>query len=487
LSLGTLDPHQILVGDLATHSPTVSYYPLALHLSAAVVAGLTGASVSAVLTIGYVLASSVVLPLGIYVLSRRLFAGIPFVPGMAAVILAGMPLYPHGVIVWGGITTLIGMSMLLPVVEAAWLSSADSSYIRSGGLLGVACFGLFTTHNSELIAAAVIAFLLVLGGWREMSRERRRHQLISWALSVALFAALIAPQLSALAEGSTERSGLAAQAPRIGSVAVLILVVLNALVLLFAVPGAVVAFRRKWARGWLWSLAAVAAIGLIAELRIPGLVLLTSPWYSSPSRILYLWAYFGASYAAVGVVLGLPVLSEILSRRFAVRPSIAAVLGPAIAAIAFLAAAIVPGEHVASLAYAQSSLIGPDQRAGFGWLARHTASGDRVLNDFSDGSGWMGTLAGVTPVFQTKVSQTNETENPWGDRWYLLTHASNLSDDIQARDAVRQWRVKYVYVNGRYFYAKSNGLLDASRLSASPAYRRVWARGTVTIFEVVSA
>jgi len=102
LRLGTLDPHQVLAGDLATGNPTSHYYPLALHLVTALISGVTGAPVSAVLTVGYVLAASVLLPMGMFVLTRRLLAQLPLAAPVASVIAASFPWFPHSVVIWGG-------------------------------------------------------------------------------------------------------------------------------------------------------------------------------------------------------------------------------------------------------------------------------------------------------------------------------------------------------------------------------------------------
>jgi hypothetical protein len=227
-------------------------------------------------------------------------------------------------------------------------------------------------------------------------------------------------------------------------------------------------------------------MGMIAEFRIPGLLILTAPWYTSPSRISYLWAYFGATYAALGVVFGLKVLADLLIRRFAIRRSAAVGAGSFVVASAFIAAAVVPSERVASRAYTENSLIGSDQRAAFAWLARRTPAGDRVLNQFADGSAWMGPLSGVTPLFQAAVDEGPGMSEIWGDRWYLLTHAADLGSDSRAQEAVRKWRIRYVYLNDRHFFEARADLLSASAISSSPAYKQVWSRAGVTIFQVVT-
>ena len=140
---------------------------------------------------------------------------------------------------------------------------------------------------------------------------------------------------------------------------------------------------------------------------------------------------------------------------------------------------------MAAAGYRSNSLIGPDQRAGFDWLASRVGPGGRVLNDFSDGSGWMATLDRVTPVFAVKPDPPPlDPQTVWGDRWYLLTHAGSLSTDPRAKAAARKWAVRYVYINDKSF-GQLGRRLSAHVLSKSSAYQQVWKRGAVTIFAIV--
>jgi len=98
----------------------------------------------------------------------------------------------------------------------------------------------------------------------------------------------------------------------------------------------------------------------------------------------------------------------------------------------------------------------------------------------------MQTLDDVTPVFPTHMDTLpTPPESVWGDRWYLLTHASSLGSDPRAQAAARTWNIRYVYVNSQYF---SDGAVELSAvaLSRCSAYQQVWHKGTVTIFKIVN-
>ena len=487
LTLGTLDPHKILTGDLATGTPAVHYYPLALHLISALIAGVTGAPVNAVLTVGYVLFASVLLPVGIFVLTRRMFPQLPAAAGVAAVLSTTFPWFPYQPIFWGAVPTIVAMSCVPAAVDAVWRPRADGPAVAVGLALGVAGYGVFTTHNSELLTIGLYGLLLTWAGRRSFATGERRRLFTTWAAGVALILILTAPQLPQLLAGAQERTRILDRGSHSNSDSVwaFLLVVGNPLILLFAVLGLVIAVSRRWCPGWLWALLATAALGASTATTSRILADVTAPWYASLLRISYMFSYFEAVYGAIGVlVLGRAVVA-LLTRKRLVRPRLAM---PTV--IAFLTAvtavAVVPeAVYVASLGYRTNSLIGPDQRAGFAWLSAHVEPGERVLNQFSDGSGWMQTLDDVTPVFATTTNQeVIPPESVWGDRWYLLTHAGSLSTDPRAQAAARTWDVRYVYVNGRSFFGIPGGQLSAATLSRSSAYQEVWHRGTVTIFEI---
>lgn len=488
--LGTLAPSKILTGDLPTGDPASHYYPLALHVQAAMVARMTGADVNTALTVGYVLASSIVLALGAYVLTRRVFPNHPDAAWVAAALSVTFPYWPHSVPAWGGVPVIIAMSEVPAAVDAAWRRREDGAAWANGVVLAVAGYGLFQEHNTELVAVGLFALILVAAD-RAAWRESGRLVLRSWLVGVALLAALLAPLLPALRRGASEATnflGAGATASTTTTahptVADWVLIAGNPLVIVLAIAGAWHALRRRAAAGWFLCGAAAVVLWLLCLVHVPVLKEATVPWYSNALRVSYLFSYFECSFGAVGAVLIAAALARRWRRRLDVREQIAGMLPATLLALLAIPLLVLPAVGLARYAYQKGSLVGADQRAGFGYLARHVAPGDRVLNQSDDASGWMETLDRVTPLFAVKANVVPlDPERTWGDRWYLVTHAAQLATDQRAQAAARTWRVTYVYVNTRIF-PNNHALLDPKALSASPAYREVWHRGTVTIFAV---
>jgi hypothetical protein len=491
LQLGTLDPHQVLAGDLASEKPTSNYYPLALHLTTALISGITHAPVSAVLTVGYVLAASVLLPLGMFVLTRRLLPQLPMAAPVSAVIAASFPWFPHGVVIWGGIPLIFAMSQVPAGIDAVWRRDRDGPPLAVGLVLGFAGYGLFQEHNSELVTVCLFGAVLAFADRGARITGEGHRLLRTWAVAGGLFAMLVLPVLPQLIKGANDASSflgngtLSSSQNTSTSWLAVVLVVGNPLITLLAIAGLVVSISRRWCPGWIWSLVITAVLVAGAALSAPVLTTLTAPWYSSWGRISYWLVYFEAVFGAVGVVLLVPKAIAAVSRRNLERPQLAAPLVVAVLGLIGLAFVLPFSAGLVASGYHESSLNGPDQRAAFTWLAAHTRPDDRVLNQFSDGSGWMETLDRVSPLFATKADTSPVSpQQGWGDRWYLLTHAGSLATDTRAQQAAERWHVRYVYLNTHVFDGHESQL-SLSSLSRSPAYRQVWRRGTVTIFQVM--
>lgn len=480
LTLRTIDPSTVLAGDLATRSPTDRYYPLALHVTTAMISGATGVPVNAVLTVGYVLAAAVVLPLGVYVLARRVLPERPVVAGLAALMSTTLPWFPFSPVVWGGVALIVGMALVPAVLDATCRPDQDCSGVMSGGvLLGLTWYGLFSTHNSEVVTVELFGVVFALVG----RTYRERRLLAHWAGAGVVTMMMLAPQIPALIAGANERSAAQGNGPTgTLSASVIVLGASNLLVLPIALYGLVIAVRRRTCIACVWAVPAVALLCLAASGVLGPLRLLTTPYYSSAVRISYNFGYLETIFAALGLAaIGTSLLRHVSERR----TSTVALRWVAALAVALMAGLDLSGDVAfVSTAYRADSLVGPDQRAAFAWLAAHTAPRARVLNQFDDGSGWLSTLDAVAPVFATKANAPYPDPSvAWGDRWYLLTHAGALATDQRAQAVIRRWDVQFVYVNARRFGLQQE-LLSAAALSKSPAYHLVWQRGTVTVFEV---
>jgi hypothetical protein len=498
LRSGSLDNERILASDLVSRTPAGSYYPLALHVVAALLAALTGSPVSTVLTVSYVLAAAVVLPIGTFALTRRLCPQLPLAAGVAAILSVSFPWFPYGPIIWGGIPTIIAMSQVPAVVDALVRRAVDGRTVPTGIVTAVAGYAMFQEHNPELITSGLFAFLIGATTVRAMAPVHRRRLLRGWATTACVVLALVAPLTGRLVSGANARSAVLGNAgtssikgvgratsllPDSGSLVANL--IFSPMVLLFALIGFVVAVPRRWCRGLGWCVAAAIALFAGTLTKIPVLTTFTLPWYRAALRVSYLFSYGEVIYGAVGMVVvgaGAVAFASRIRWGHARRLTTALV---SVAAIAVAATEIPWAAYLVDRAYRHSSLIGPDQRSAFSWLGRHVPPGQRVLNQFSDGSGWMDVLDTVTPLFATTPDDGNDPAALWGERLYLLNHAGNLATDRRAQRAAKVWHVTYAYVNGRIFDGNQAPRLTDRKLAASPAYRRVWRQGSVSIFEIV--
>jgi len=421
------------------------------------------------------------------VFSRRVVPDRDDVAGIAALIAGTFAWFPFAPVLWGGLPTIVAMCQVPAVVDALWRKRDDGGWYPVGALVAVAIVGLVEEHSTEAVAVALFSVVLTASGWRAMPLRERRAIRNTWGVGTGVGAGLLVPAVPELARGLGERVDYLG-----GGTAVLehgrwLYTIGNPVIAACAVVGIAIALRRSPRTPLLWCMLASALVFGLAFIDSPATRAVTVPWYSSPARVSYLVVYFEAIFAAVTIASLLTRLRERAAPGSDLRPTSRVAMSAALmatGAVAILPASFESAAFVRA-AYAGASPVGPDQRAGFAWLAGHVTAADRVLNEFVDGSGWMETLDDVHPVFATDP-ETLPIVNPqtqWGDRWYLLTHAAQLANDARAQAAARRWDVRYVYVNttriGGY-----PARLSVTALRASPAFREVWHRGDVTIFRV---
>ena len=458
LATHSVDPSQVLVGDVVTGQQLWSFYPLALHAVAAVVASLgipAGTAVNAV----WVSIAALALPLGMFALARRTFPSVPRAAAVVALLAALLPAMPTAQLDWGGLAVVAGLALAPAVVdETIGLLDPLEIDVREellGGLaLGLAVVGMFFTHSAELATVVVVVLCLLLGDRALRPALRRwREALIPGAVAAAALVLVTLPWVGDLRSGAGERYLIAASHDVEGATLVSKLLFYSVgpvpvawLVGALAVLGAVTAWRRG-AAGWLWLAGVVALLSVAVGLSLPGSALLSAPWYSNLNRTALMLAYPTAALAGVGTWWLASRIASLVPARGR-RPVGALVVAVPVVA---LLATIVP---LASRAYAEvdehgagRSLATADAIDSWGWLAAHVSPGERVLNEFSDGSGWMYAVSGLSPVFPQKL----ETWQLTGDAAYLLEHAADVATDPKARAAAEALDVHYAYLGPRHF------------------------------------
>ena len=468
IATASVDPSQVLVGDVGGHASATTFYPMALHVLASV---LPSSSVGTSLDVALAAVTSVALPLGMFVLGRRTFATARRAPLAVAAVAVAASTYPTGPTFWGGFPLIAAMALVPALVDAvAGLVQPSSTPVPApvpwwrGAVLGVATAGLFFTQSSTVVTAAMLALCVVAGArWQGGHRLELHAALRPLGIAVVAFAALLLPWAGAIGD----RARLVTDVPTVDADSGAVLVSLVTTVLgpastlvlgLVLVPlGVVVALRRSQGAGWLVFAGWVAALSVLVGFGLPGGAALTSPWYSELLRTRLNLVYPSAAFLGVGVWwlaravarrLGpAPVDDPRLARAVPVVLALAVIALPALGLLSVAATALLRANFAGGDGFRSGgSLATPDARASWAWLRDHSRAGEQVLNQFADGSTWMYAEDGLAPVYLARPTLPLD-----GDAGYLMTHAASVTADPKAAAAARALHVRFAYAGDRLF------------------------------------
>jgi hypothetical protein len=161
----TLDAEVVLAESPTNLAPAASYYPLTMHTQIAVAHRLTGVSVGELLLAAAMVAGGLWLPLGGFLLARRLVPDRPEVAGMAALIAVSAAVFPYQPMWWGGITLVVGLSLVPGTLAVVlWVTSGrsqvrpsatDSAPARAA-VAAAAVAGTVVVHPSQLALLVVL-------------------------------------------------------------------------------------------------------------------------------------------------------------------------------------------------------------------------------------------------------------------------------------------------------------------------------------------
>ncbi|MEP6696702.1 MAG: DUF6541 family protein [Pseudonocardiales bacterium] len=497
LRLGHLEPAHVAVGDVLSEHPSTTYYPLAMHLATAMASGASGVPVGTVLDVLVIGLAAVALPVGIFVINRRLFPSVPFAAPAAALLAVAFPAFPYFPAYWGGLTMIAAIALVPAVVDAMVGTAQDSGVLPGAALLGLAWAGLFTLHVTELLTVAVIAVpLALLPRWPARAWAHFTGTAVRWLIGALGAGAVVATQFGRFVRDAHQRRDVARLLPvdsrhaahdvttaflGTASTARTVITVLFAL-------GVLAALSRLWSTGWLLATMLFAGLAYLSAMRTGLGDALSAPWYGRWDRVVINLLFFVATFAGLGaavLIRGATVLARRVPLPLTRRGvGLAGALPAVLVAVLALAPEYQASSRQVSYGFRSASLAGPDERAAYAWLAAHNRPGDRVLNDITDGSGWMYALDGVPPVFAMATHAYPPAA--WGDRLYLRTNAGHLDTDLRARRAADAWHVRYAYVGPRLFPGR-RPLIDVTALEGSRAWRKVYDHRGALIFERVGS
>jgi hypothetical protein len=493
---GSTDASEIVVSDPRGRSRAADYYPLSLHASLAVAASLTGTEPADLLTGAVILMGAVVLPCGLFALTRRVVPREPLAAGFAAVLAALFSMFPYKPIGWGGITLIVGVA-LLPAVAVLLERTVTRRLTVASGLLAALCvMSVLAVHNSQVPILGVLVGLLLLEAaafarsWRLLGEALVRLVVVGAGALV-----LFAPTLLSFAGGVSERSdfrdtGLVPLDFILGQLITLHAYVPSSqgwLALLAVIGAGVLVWRHQVA--WVVGAAGVFFVIVAAAVSDSGLVgTLTFAWYRQPERIAYYLVYFVPVLAGVGVAVACTSVAALVARG---RPKLAWVL-PVTAVVALGVIALVGGTNAARVnrdlvttSYTQNAPVGPAEVAAFHWIADHASDRDLVLTDGNtDGSVWMYSFADANPLFAAYPQRDSPfRDQSVKDRDYVREHIAELGHNPRLSRLLRRYGIHYVYFGDRTFQGADHQIA-LSALRDTPGLTEVYSRGGAHVFRI---
>ncbi len=503
LHSSSVDVSKVVVSDANGTHAVASFYPLAMHASAATAVRLTGADIGRVLLVFDIVFASVVLPLGMFVLARFFAPRVPLVAGFTSVAAASFSLFPYASIGFGDVPLVVGMALapitVVLVTRALMVDDDDERKRVPVAQLSAAALTIFTAlavHSSQVPLILALVTLVVL----ERAWRRGSFGLVARAVPRALVAGvaalvLFAPTLTRLATGVSERSSVTLTTHRSLGIAFGRLVTLQPpqattrqtlLAALAFVGAAVWLLRRRPA--WVLGYALVLGMTLLVWVSNGPLSrLLGVPWYRSSVRLDFNQAFFVSFFA--GVALGYAVDAVVRRRGGNTRSTLWVA---SLSALVVFAAAIGYNGQRDSVSLLRRSFtvdarVTPASLAAFRWLHDHSRDDDVIVNDINaDGSLWMYAFRRLHPLFAIKpIFSDRAAVGDWNDRLYLLDHLDELGSNSRADTFGTRYRARWVYFDEAVFGLFHHRLhLDA--LMHNKNLQLVFERGTVHVFRIVT-
>ena len=493
---GSIDTGEVVVSDTRGDSAAANYYPLAMHAAVAVAAQVTGADVAELLTALVIMMGALVVPCGLYALTRRVVPDIPLAAGLAALLAMLFTVYPYKPIGWGGLTLLVGVA-LLPGVVVLVDRLIRRPLTWAGGVLGALCvMAVLALHNSQMpMLALLVAVLLLEAAAAARSWRALGEGLVRAAIVGAGALVLFVPTLLSFAGGVSERSEfrdteLVPLNFVLGELVTLRAYVPNSqgwLMVLALLGAGVLIWRHQLA----WVAAGVATFGLVVLAAVSAHEIseaLTVAWYRQPERIAYYLVYFVPVLAGIALGVGAAWLASVAARMPKARIwalPVAVVLAVVVIAVVGGVNAVRANRKWVTTAYTEYAPVGPAQVAAFRWLADRTDGRGLVLSETSsDGSVWMYAFTDANPLFGAYPQKKSEfATQSVRDRDYLRDHIFELGSNPKVARLLEEFGIRYLYF-GEATYRGAPHTWDLDRLRDTPGLTEVFTRDGSHVFRV---
>jgi hypothetical protein len=466
------------------------FYPPVFHALTALV--LNAAPMAAYRAVFFsVVAATIPLPLALFSYVRTA-TGSARLGGLAALASLAFEPLPFFILTQSLYTLTVALLIVpaLALALRAGLGESDGRGVALAALLGV---GLFYTHPTEFITAALLALAIVPGLLRNVRSWARA--LGYGAVIAAAWGLAAAPALAAVhrtvATGALQEVKAAHDFTRPAHVN--LYGVLGGYVqwtygrnisylLLAAVVGGIVCclVRRRW-------------LGLAAAQVIVFAVFVDTNTFNVLQRFYALsfpWA-MGDRLPPAQYWLALPLAAigiDVAARRVRghlriPHPTFVAITALPVVLLGLILPLQVTAIHTTAYAAARN-LVAPSDLGAVRWLARHAPSGSVVIDDGDmtqpppldvpiDAGLWMPVLGGPQPLFW----RLGAGPGPLDDRFYLLQHIGDTPLPPRAAQLIAEDHARYVFYGARVLPSVRRHL-SLTRLLADPHLRLVYSGAT---------
>ncbi len=457
------------------------FYPPAFHVLDVLVLDIVPMPAYRVVFYG-VVATVVVMPVALFAYVRTA-TGSSRLGGLAALAALAFEPFPFFAIGQGGLYTFSASLLIVPTLAMALrdaLGDGDRRAVALSGLLGI---GLFYTHPTEFITAALLALAIVPGRLRDARSWLRacgNGAIIAaiWGLAAAPALASVHQTMAGAAQGEIRGGHFFAPSPQVHLDAVfgLYLHWVYASNLSYLLLVAVVA-------GIAWCLVQRRWLGLVVAQAILFAIFVDANTYNVLQRFYVLsfpWALWyrlvdthylvALPLAAIGTDALARLVRRILHARDPVFMGILATPVVVFGLVFPLAVAMGRATHYAQL----HRVVAPADIGAMSWLAHHSSAQTAVVNDGdlrnlpyfdvpSDAGLWIPIAGGPQPLFWNAGTGPGNLQ----DRLYVLRH---IADDPLPRRAARfvdQYDVRYVFY-GSGLRSNATRHLNLAKLLADP-------------------
>jgi hypothetical protein len=469
-----------------------TWYPRGYHAAIAAVLGLAPWVDSARGTTEASEGLTILAPLAVFGLARRLGAS-PRVAAVAALIQALTFIYPYDFHLWGGWPLGMGVVLALGVWTAAlgWIANPSA---RSAALVGLLSGAILLTHGTEVYTASLGLLVIVLARWQRLDWRRLAIHLplaagatvivalpylpplVAWARGGGAVSAALSGMESTVLDPELQGLGLWLQVG-MGAVGASSFVDLPLRVALIAValrqPGA-----RLAASLWLVVVGWVVLFAFVSHPLVDRVFALTYPWLAD-QRLLQVTSIFASILAAGGLDASLGRLARLRAGLAIDRPRAARRLAIA-AALAF--GFLVEGSGVniyKRLAQASDSSYTRDDSRAMGWLRQQARPGEALANDSSVDAGiWAPYKAGV-PIVQPRSGSGVETLQ----RQLVLDNIADLPAAPLAEAEACRLGLRYVYYGARLYAYEAHAFPSPAVLERAPGLVEAFRSGDAVIFQ----